>query len=120
MGCAWALRQALPDHFSYGLELVTSANITTVAMRKLLAIAQIPSRLVNVNFMLEQQRITQMETSVELNQRVGSILDQDELLAEMAEIIRAHQNTSRPSSLSGLAESGRWCASKSGGRTTNP
>jgi hypothetical protein len=58
-------------------------------MRKLLAIAQIPSRLVNVNFMLEQQRITQMKTSVELNQRVGSILDQDELLAEMAEIIRA-------------------------------
>ena len=88
-GLRAALRQALPDHFSYVFELVTSANITTVAMRKLLAIAQIPSRLVNVNFMLEQQRITQMETSVELNQRVGSILDQDELLAEMAEIIRA-------------------------------
>lgn len=84
-----AQRLALPDHFPYVFELVTAENITAVAMRKLLAIAQIPSRLVNVNFMLEQQRITQMKTSVELNQRVGSILDQDELLAEMAEIIRA-------------------------------
>jgi signal transduction histidine kinase/AraC-like DNA-binding protein len=88
-GLRAAQRQVLPDHFPYVFELVTAANITAVAMRKLLAIAQIPSRLVNVNFMLEQQRITQMKTSVELNQRVGSILDQDELLAEMAEIIRA-------------------------------
>ncbi len=88
-GLRAAQRQVLPDHFPYAFELVTAANITAVAMRKLLAIAQIPSRLVNVNFMLEQQRITQMKTSVELNQRVGSILDQDELLAEMAEIIRA-------------------------------
>ena len=84
-----ALHESLPDHFPYAFELVTSANIAAVAMRKLLAIAQIPSRLVNVNFKLEQQRMTQMQTSLELNHRVGSILDQDELLAEMADIIRA-------------------------------
>jgi signal transduction histidine kinase/AraC-like DNA-binding protein len=84
-----ALHEALPDHFPYVFELVTTANIATVTMRKLLAIAQIPSRLVNVNFKLEQQRMTQMKTSLELNHRVGSILDQDELLAKMAEIIRA-------------------------------
>ena len=84
-----ALHDSLPDHFPYAFELVTSANIAAVTMRKLLAIAQIPSRLVNVNFKLEQQRMTQMKTSLELNHRVGSILDQDELLAEMAEIIRA-------------------------------
>ena len=87
-GLRAALREPLPDHFAYVFELVTAKNIAAVATRKLLAIAQIPSRLVNVNFMLEQQRITQMRTSIELNQRVGSILDPDELLAEMAEIIR--------------------------------
>jgi signal transduction histidine kinase/ABC-type sugar transport system substrate-binding protein/AraC-like DNA-binding protein len=84
-----ALREPAPQHFPYAFELVTAENLAQVAMRKLLAIAQIPSRLVNVNFRQEQQRLTQMQTSLELNQRVGSILDQDELRAEMAEIIRA-------------------------------
>lgn len=84
-----ALDEPTPAHFPYAFELVTAANLSHVAMRKLLAIAQIPSRLVNVNTRQEQQRLTQMQTSLELNQRVGSILDQDELLTEMAEIIRA-------------------------------
>lgn len=84
-----ALRQPAPQHFPYAFELVTAENLAQVAMRKLLAIAQIPSRLVNVNFRQEQQRLTQMQTSLELNQRVGSLLDQDELLTEMAELIRA-------------------------------
>ncbi len=84
-----ARQEALPEHFPYALELVTADNIPAVAVRKLLAIAPIPNRLVNVNFKLEQQRLVQMKTSLELNHRVGSILDQDELLAEMADIIRA-------------------------------
>lgn len=84
-----ALREPLPEHFPYVLELVTAENLQQVAMRKLLALATIPNRLVNVNFRLEQQRLVQMKTSLELNHRVGSILDQDELLAEMADIIRA-------------------------------
>jgi signal transduction histidine kinase/AraC-like DNA-binding protein len=86
---AAALREPRPEHFPYNFELVTAANISQVAVRKLLAIAEIPNRLVNVNLGLEQQRLVQMKTSLELNHRVGSILDQDELLAEMAEIIRA-------------------------------
>jgi signal transduction histidine kinase/AraC-like DNA-binding protein len=84
-----ALREPRPEHFPYNFELVTAENISQVAVRKLVAIAEIPNRLVNVNFKLEQQRLVQMKTSLELNHRVGSILDQDELLAEMAEIIRA-------------------------------
>jgi signal transduction histidine kinase/AraC-like DNA-binding protein len=84
-----ALREPQPEHFPYALELVTVENLQQVAMRKLLAFAPIPSRLVNVNYKLEQQRLVQMKTSLELNHRVGSILDQDELLAEMADIIRA-------------------------------
>ena len=84
-----ALGQPTPDCFPYVFELVTAANLTEVAMRKLLVIAQIPNRLVNVNFRQEQQRLVQIQTSLELNHRVGSILDQDELLTEMAEVIRA-------------------------------
>ncbi len=82
-----AQREALPNHFPYAFQLVTAANVSQVAARKLLAIADLPSRLVDVNRRLEQQRLVQMETSLELNLRVGSILDQQELLATMAEIV---------------------------------
>ncbi len=79
--------EVLPGHFPYSFELVTAANVAEVAVRKLVFIADLPSRLVDVNRRLEQQRLVQMETSLELNQRVGLILDQDELLATTAEII---------------------------------
>ncbi len=79
----------LPDHFPYTFELVTAANVAQVAVRKLVFIADLPSRLVDVNRRLEEQRLVQLEASLELNQRVGMILDQDELLATMTEIIGA-------------------------------
>lgn len=84
-----AVGAVLPDHFPYAFELVTSHNVAQVAARKLVFIADLPSRLVDVNRRLEQQRLVQLEASLELNQRVGLILDQDELLATMTEIIVA-------------------------------
>ncbi|MCS6827032.1 MAG: helix-turn-helix domain-containing protein [Caldilinea sp.] len=82
-----ALGRLLPDHFPYTFELVTSANVSQVAVRKLVFIADLPSRLVDVNRRLEQQRLVQLETSLEINQRIGSILDQHELLTTIGEII---------------------------------
>lgn len=79
--------ETLPNHFPYVFDLVTSLNVAQVAARKLVFIADLPSRLVDVNRRLEQQRLVQLEASLELNQRVGLILDQDELLTTMAEII---------------------------------
>jgi signal transduction histidine kinase len=84
-----AVGEALPDHFPYAFELVTAANIAQIATRKLVFIADLPSRLVDVNRRLEEQRLVQLEASLQLNQRVGLILDQDELLATMTEIIVA-------------------------------
>lgn len=90
-----ALREPLPEHIPYNLELVTAENVATVAARKLLAIADLPSRLVNLNRRSEQQRLVQLEASLALNQRVGSILDQQELLDTMAEIIATHYDYDR-------------------------
>lgn len=84
-----ALGEPLPDHFPYTFELVTATNVGQVAARKLVFIADLPSRLVDVNRRLEEQRLVQLETSLELNQRIGMILDQDELLDSMSEIIGA-------------------------------
>jgi hypothetical protein len=58
-----ARKEVLPDHFSYQPRLVTAENLTAVALQKLLAIADLPTRLVGVNRQLEQNRLTQMETS---------------------------------------------------------
>ncbi|MBW7885614.1 MAG: helix-turn-helix domain-containing protein [Caldilineaceae bacterium] len=79
----------LPQTFPYSMELVTRENVAQVAARKLVAIAELPSRLVDVNRRQEQQRVVQLQTSLELNRRVGSILEWEELMRELAEIIRS-------------------------------
>lgn len=83
-----ARREILPDHFSYRPRLVTSENLTEVALQKLLAIADLPSRLVGVNRQLQQNRLTQMETSAAINRRVGGLLDRHQLSHEIADLIR--------------------------------
>ena len=86
--CQAAQGQPLPAHFPHMQRLVTAANAAQVAAEKLVSIADVPSRLVDVNLRREQQRIVQMQTSLELNRRVGSILDGQHLLRELADIIR--------------------------------
>ena len=88
-GLQAALRNPLPATFPFAIELVSAANVAQVAARKLLDIAALPSRLVDVNVQQEKQRLKQMETSLELNRHVGSILDEDELLRTLADIIRS-------------------------------
>jgi signal transduction histidine kinase/ABC-type sugar transport system substrate-binding protein/AraC-like DNA-binding protein len=80
--------EPLPDLFSYELRLVTAENLTAVALRKLLAIAELPTRLVGVNRQLERNRLTQMEISAAINRRVGRLLDRHQLSHEIATLIR--------------------------------
>ncbi|MEZ4610684.1 MAG: hypothetical protein R2838_10630 [Caldilineaceae bacterium] len=68
--------------------LVTQDNVAQIALRKLGAIADLPSRLVGVNRQREEQRITQLEAGLAINRRLGSILDGDELQQEIADLIR--------------------------------
>jgi signal transduction histidine kinase/ABC-type sugar transport system substrate-binding protein/AraC-like DNA-binding protein len=82
-----ACKETLPDHFSYQPRLVTAENLNVVALQKLLAIADLPTRLVGVNRQLEQNRLTQMETSAAINRRVGTLLDRRQLSHEIANLI---------------------------------
>jgi signal transduction histidine kinase/ABC-type sugar transport system substrate-binding protein/AraC-like DNA-binding protein/DNA-binding response OmpR family regulator len=82
--------QPLPAHFGYQPRLVTAENVSEVAMQKLIAIAELPSRLVGVNREQERQRLIQLETSLEINRRVGSILNRQKLNYEIADLIRAN------------------------------
>lgn len=80
----------LPDHFSYQPRLITAENVNAAALKKLIAIADIPSRMVGVNRRQEHNRLIQLETSIEMGRRVGTLLNQQTLLQEVSDLIRAH------------------------------
>lgn len=85
-----ACGETLPDHFSYQPRLITADNVNRVALKKLIAIADIPSRMVGVNRRQEHNRLVQLETSIEIGRRVGTLLNQQTLLQEISNIIRSH------------------------------
>ena len=95
----WAYRAAqkesLPDNFTYQQQLITAENLAEVALQKLKATAELPSRLVGVNRQLEQNRLTQMETSAAINRRVGRILNRRQLSHEIANLIRDNYGYAR-------------------------
>ncbi len=80
---------SLPAHFSYEPYLITVDNVNKVALQKLMAIADLPSRMVGVNRRQEQHRLVQLETSADISRRVGTLLDRQMLLREISELIRA-------------------------------
>ena len=90
LACRAAQGQVLPDHFNYDLTLVTSDNVAEIMKQKLVSIANLPTRLIGVNRQEEQKRLAQLETSLEINRRIGSTLDRQQLLHEIADLIRVH------------------------------
>ena len=79
----------LPANFEYKSQLVTARNVAEVAAQKLIALANLPSRLVGVSRQQQQQRLIQLETSLEISHRIGSILDPRQLSHEIANLICA-------------------------------
>ena len=85
-----ALGKALPKHYSYQTRLITAENVAEVALKKLVAIANIPTQLVGFNQRRERNRLLQLETSVAINRRVGALLDRKQLLQEITHLIRTN------------------------------
>ncbi|HVU09754.1 MAG TPA: ATP-binding protein [Phototrophicaceae bacterium] len=88
LACRAANGEPIPAHFSYEPHLITADNVSAVALQKLIAIADIPSRMVGVNRRQEQNRVIQLETSVEIARHVGALMDRQTLLAEVSNLIR--------------------------------
>lgn len=88
LACKAARREPLPTHFSFQPRLVTSENVAEISMQRLIAIADLPTRLVGVNRKQEQNRLTQLETSTAINRRVGALLERQQLSREIANLIR--------------------------------
>lgn len=90
LALAAARGEPLPRHFSYKPRLVTRQNVAQVSTEKLAAIASLPNRLVGISRHQEQERLVQLETSLEISRRVGSILDRQQLYHEIVDLIRAN------------------------------
>lgn len=87
---AAAQGQPLPSHFSYSPRLITRDNVAEVSIEKLVTMANLPNRLVGISRHQEQERLVQLETSLEISRRVGSILDRQDLYHEIVDLIRAN------------------------------
>jgi signal transduction histidine kinase/AraC-like DNA-binding protein/ABC-type sugar transport system substrate-binding protein len=79
--------ETIPPNFDYRPQLVTRANVADAALQRLVHIAALPSRLVGANRRQETQRLADMETSNAINQRIGALLDRDQLLQEIGNLI---------------------------------
>ncbi len=90
LACQAAAGRQLPLHFSYKPRLVTRENVAEVAAKQLITSATVPNRLVGFSRKQEAQRMKQLETSLAISQRVGSILDRQQLSHNIAEIIRTN------------------------------
>ncbi len=84
-----------PDRFEYLFRLVTAQNVAEVATQKLVALASLSSRAMEVRRRQQQERLTQLETSLEISRRVGSILDYRQLSHEIANLIRTNYGYDR-------------------------
>jgi signal transduction histidine kinase/AraC-like DNA-binding protein len=80
--------EPLPAYFRIRQRLVTTTNVAEVATRKLISLADLPTRLVGVNRRHEQQRVTQLETSLAIDRQVGLILDEQQLSLAITALIR--------------------------------
>lgn len=87
---AAARRQPLPRHFGYKPRLVTRSNVAQASVELLASIASLPNRLVGLNLHQEQERLNQLETSLAISRRVGSILDRQQLYYEIVDLIRSN------------------------------
>lgn len=90
LACLAASGAPYPKEFDYRPLLVTPENVSEVALAKLVAIADVPSRLVGVNRQMEERRLIQLQTGLEINRRIGSILDSESLMREISELIRTN------------------------------
>lgn len=80
--------QPLPENFSYKPYFVTKQNVSEIAAQTLIAIANLPSKLIGDNRQQAQQRLDQLETSLKISQQVGTLLDRHLLFSVIADLIR--------------------------------
>jgi signal transduction histidine kinase/AraC-like DNA-binding protein len=73
-----------------GFRLITRENLATISTQKLAALASVATRVVGYNRMQEQDRLNQMEISMQINRQVGSLLERKELFQTISQLVAKH------------------------------
>ena len=79
-----------PDRISQSFQLITRENVASFAIRKLSAIATIPSQMVGYSRQQEQDRLTQLEISTEITQQIGFLQDRDRVTQVIDRMVSKH------------------------------
>ncbi len=111
---------ALPTLFQCRQRLITAENVADAATRKLISLASLPSRLIDVNRRNDQQRRIQIETGVAIDRKVGMLLDEQQLSSALTSLIRDSYGFDDARYLSLDAESGRLAMPRDAAASNEP
>jgi light-regulated signal transduction histidine kinase (bacteriophytochrome) len=87
--------QQLPATYDPPRRVIERHNAAQIAVEKLVSFADLTNQLVGVNRQSEQRRLRQIETSIAITQRVGSILEHSQLINEISALIRLNYGYDR-------------------------
>jgi signal transduction histidine kinase/AraC-like DNA-binding protein/ABC-type sugar transport system substrate-binding protein len=85
-----AVGLAIPDRIQQTFQLVTRENVASFAVRKLNAIASVPSQMVGYSRQQEHDRLSQLEISTEITKQIGFLQDQDRVVQVVGEMVNNH------------------------------
>lgn len=80
----------LPPLLHYQFQLITQENVASVATRKLIAIADIPTRMVGYSRQEEKVRLSQLEISAEITHQIGSLGERERVVEIITNAVRQH------------------------------
>jgi signal transduction histidine kinase/ABC-type sugar transport system substrate-binding protein/AraC-like DNA-binding protein len=80
--------EQLPAHFRHEHRLVTAETVAECAVRKMVSLATLPTRLIDLQRRGIQQRTVQLETNRAIDRQVGLILDEQQLSLAITALIR--------------------------------
>ena len=85
-----ALGAPLPAVVDQSFQLITKDNVGSLATRKLISIGDIPNQMVGYNRQQELDRMSQLETSMEISRQIGSLMERNQLFQVISELVQQH------------------------------
>lgn len=82
-----ALGLPIPDKIVQPFQIITQENVANFTVRKLSAIATIPSHLVGYNREQEEDRLSQLEISIEITRQISSLQDQERVVQVISAMV---------------------------------
>jgi signal transduction histidine kinase/AraC-like DNA-binding protein/DNA-binding LacI/PurR family transcriptional regulator len=82
-----ALGLPQPDVITHRFQLITKENVASVATRKMIALANMPAHMVGFNRGRDQDRLTQLEISMEITQQIGSLQNRERVIQVTSELV---------------------------------